>query len=120
MYSRGAQPLSKLHRLGPLKRDTDRNSRGGGIPAVVQVIAVVGVVDIDVVGVVPVIPPVFRPWVNGTDPVALVLEAGISANHPEGEALDSEPMVRSKVSTEPVVRDAVAAVAATLLPGAVV
>jgi hypothetical protein len=106
--------------LDPLKRDTDRNSRGGGIPAVVQVVAVVGIIDIDVVSVVPVIRPVFRPWVNGTDPVALVLKAGISTHDQERAALDSEPMVRSKVSTEPVLRDAVAAVAATLLPGAMV
>ena len=87
---------------------------------VVQVISIVGVVDIDVIGVVPVIPPVFRPWVNGTDPVALVLEAGISAHDQEGAALDSESMIRPEVSTEPVVRDAVAAVSATLLPGTVV
>lgn len=34
--------------------------------------------------------------------------------------MDAEPMLRPKVSAKPVVRDAVAAVAATLLPGAVV
>jgi hypothetical protein len=48
------------------------------------------------------------------------LEAGISAHNKEGTAVDSEPMLRPKVSTEPVVRDAVAVVAATLLPSAVV
>ena len=106
--------------MAPLKRDADRNSRGGGIPAVIQVITVVGVVDIDVVGVVPVISPVFRPWINGTNPIAVVLEAGISANDQKGEALDSEPMVRPKVSAEPVVRDAIPAVAAALFPCAMV
>jgi len=85
-----------------------------------QVIAVVDVGDINVVVVIPVIAPVFRPWVNETDPIALVLKARISAHNQEWEAIDSEPMVRPKVSTEPVVRDAITVVAATLLPGPVV
>jgi hypothetical protein len=107
------------HRVEPLKRDVDRNS-DIGIPAVVQVVAVVDVSDINVVSVVPVIPPVFRPWVNETDPIASVLEARISAHNQEGEAVDAESMARPKVSTEPVIRDAVAVVAATLLPGTVI
>jgi hypothetical protein len=103
----------------PLQRNIDRNSIAR-VPAVVQVVAVVDVVDVDIIGVVPVIPPIFWPWVNRTDPIAVVLEAGISSNNQEGEAIDSEPMVRPKISTIPVVRDVVAAVAAALLPGAVV
>jgi len=103
----------------PLHRDADRNS-GLGIPAVEQVIAVVDVHDIDVVVVVPVIPPVFRPWVNETEPIAAVLEAGISAHNQEGESVNTEPMVPTKVSAEAVVRNAIAVVAATLLPGAVI
>ncbi len=90
------------------------------MPAVEQVVAVIDVGDINVVGVVPVIRPVFRPWVHETEPIAAVLEAGISAHNKEGQAVDSKPMLRPKVSTEPVVRDAIAAVAATLLPSAVV
>ena len=85
-----------------------------------QVIPVVDVGDINVVIVIPVIPPVFRPWVNQTYPVALILEAWVSANNHEGQAVDAESMVRPKVSTEAVVRDAVAVVASALLPGAMV
>jgi hypothetical protein len=48
------------------------------------------------------------------------LEAGISAHNKEGLAVDSEPMVGPKGSTETVVRNAVAVVAAALLPGAVI
>ncbi len=113
------QPLPKPHRVDPLKRETDRNS-GAGIPAVVQVIAVVDVGDIDVVVVVPIVAPVFRPRINGTYPIAAVLKARVSANNQEGETVDPESMLRPKVSAESVVRDAVAAVAATLLPRAVV
>jgi len=108
-----AAPGTSLH------RDADRNS-GLGIPAVEQVIAVVDVHDIDVIRVVPVIPPVFWPRVNETEPIAAVLEAGISAHNQEGQSVDAESMVRTKVSTKPVVRDAVAVVATTLLPSAMV
>ena len=86
---------------------------------VVQVIAVIGIDDINVVIVVPVIPPVFWPRVNGSDPIAAVLEARVSANNQEGQAIDSESMVLTKVSAETVVRNAIAVVAATLLPSAV-
>jgi hypothetical protein len=48
------------------------------------------------------------------------LEAGISAYDHKGQAANAEPVVRAKVSAEPIVRDAVAVVAATLLPTAVV
>ena len=102
-----------------LERDTDRNP-GVGIPTVVQVIAVIGIGDIHVVVVVPVISPVFWPWVYETDPIALVLEARISAHNQERQAVDTESMVRPKVSAVPVIRDAVTDVAAALLPIAVV
>src|ERR1700688_2283838 len=55
----------------PLHGDADCNSNVG-ISAVVHVIAVVRIGDINVVVVIPVIPPVFRPWVDETDPVALI------------------------------------------------
>ncbi len=113
------QPLPKLHRIEPLHRDVDCNS-DVGIPAVEQVVAVVDVGDINVVCVVPIIRPVFRPRVNHTEPIAAVLEAGISAYNEEGEAVDAEPMVAAEVSTEALVRNAVAVVAAALLPSAVV
>jgi hypothetical protein len=111
--SREAAPRTPLH------RDADRNA-DVGIPAVVKVIAVADVGDVYVVVVIPVIPPVFRPWVNETHPIATVLEARVSANNQEGKAVDAEPMLRPKVTAEPVVRDAVAVVTTALLPGAVV
>jgi hypothetical protein len=59
-----------------LHRDADRDS-GAGVSSVVKVIAVIGVHDIHVIVVVPVVSPVFRPRVNGRDPIAAVLEARI-------------------------------------------
>jgi hypothetical protein len=113
------QPLPRLHRIEPLPRYADRNSNGG-IPAVEQVVAIVDVGDINFIGVVPVIRPVLWPRVNHTEPIAVVLEAGISAHNQEGEAVDAEPMVSAKASTEALVRNAIAMVATALLPGAVV
>ena len=104
---------------GRLHRDADCYSNIG-MPAVEQVITVVDVADIDIVGVIPVRRPGFWPRVNETEPIAAVLEAGISAHNQEGQPIDSEPMFRPKVSTESIVRNAVAVVAAALLPSAVV
>src|ERR1700722_4663870 len=103
----------------PLHRNANGNSNPG-IPAVIHVVPVVRVRNIDVIGVIPVICPGPRPWVNETNPMTLVLETRISTNHQERKPVDSEPMLRPKVSTVSVVRDAITAVAATLLPGAVV
>ena len=113
------QPLPKLQPGRSLHRYADRNP-DVGIAAIEQVIAVVDVRDIDVVSVVPVIPPVFWPWVNEADPIAAVLEAGISAHNEEREAGDAEAMILTKVSAETVIRNAVAVVASALLPSAVV
>ena len=113
------QPLPKLHRVEHLHRDAYGNS-DVGVPAVEEIVTVVDVSDIDVVGVVPVIRPVFRPRVNHAEPVAAVLEAGISAYNQEGEAVDAEPMALAKVSTEALVRNAVAVVPAALLPAAMI
>ena len=112
------QPLSKLHR-DPLERDVDRNSLAG-IPAVVHVVAIVDIVDIDVVVVVPVISPGLRPGVDGADPIALVLEARVSAYDQEGEGIDAESVARPKVSAVAVVRNAITSVAPALLPGTVI
>ena len=87
-----------------------------GYLAVVQVIAVVDVSDINVVGVVPVIRPIFWPRINNTEPIATVLEAGIPAHDLEWLAVNSEPMIWSEGSAEPVIRDAVAVITTTLLP----
>jgi hypothetical protein len=102
-----------------LHRDADCNS-DIGIPAVVHVVAAVSIDNINVVVVVPVVSPVFRPRVKGTDPITTVLEARVSAHNLEGEAVDAKPMVLTKVSAETFVRDAVASIPATLLPGAVI
>jgi hypothetical protein len=113
------QSLPRLHRLEPLQRDVDCNSFAG-IPPVVEVVAVVDVVDVDIVIVVPVIPPVFRPRVNGADPIALVLKAWVSAYNQEGKTVDAEAVAGAKVSAVPVVGNAVTPVAAALLPVAVI
>lgn len=113
------QPLPRLHWSVLLHREADRDPNVG-IPAVVQVVAVLNIDDINVIVVVPVTSPVFRPGVNGSDPIATVLETRVSANNQERQATDSEIMVWSKVSTIAVVRNAVAVVAATLLPSAVI
>jgi hypothetical protein len=90
-----------------------------GIPAVVQVIAVVGVVDIHVIVFVPVVGPVFGDRVQETEPVAVVLEAGIAAKNYQREAVNAEPVIPAEVTAEPFFRNMVTVVAATLLPGAV-
>src|SRR5450755_3498548 len=113
------QLIAKLHREGPLQRDVDGNSLAR-VVAVVQVVAVIHIVDVNIVVVVPVVPPLIWPRVNRTDPVALVLEARVSAYNQEGKAVDAEVVAGAKVSAVPVIRNAVATVAATLLPRAVI
>ena len=103
----------------PLHRDADRNS-DAGIPLVVKVIAVVDVGDVNVIIVIPVVTPIFWPRINEANPIALVLEARVPANNQEGQAINAESVIRTKVSAITVVRNAVAVVATTLLPGAVV
>jgi len=48
------------------------------------------------------------------------LEPGISADDEKGQAVDAEPMALAKVSTEALIGNAIAVVAAALLPSAVV
>ena len=89
--------------------------------SILQVVAiVVDAADIDVVGPVPVILPVFRPWVDGTEPIAVILETGMARLDTEWQAVDAEPMLRSEVPMVPVVRHAVAFVAATLIPSTMI
>src|ERR1700687_3939514 len=103
----------------PLHGDADRNSNVG-ISAVVHVIAVVRIGDINVVVVIPVIPPEFRPWVHETDPVTLILEARVPTYNHEGQAVDAESMVLTKISSVAIVRNAVAVISAPLLPVAMI
>ena len=103
----------------PLRRDDDCN-RNAGVPRVVHVVAIVNVIHINVVGFVPVRCPVSRPRVNHTEPIAAVLEAWEPANQFEGKAVDAESVAPTIVATEIRVRNAVAVIAASLTPSAVV
>jgi hypothetical protein len=103
----------------PLRRDDDCN-RNAGVPRVVHVVAIVNVIHINVVGFVPVRCPVSRPRVNHTEPIAAVLEAWEPANQFEGEAVDAESVAPTIVATEIRVRNAVAVIATSLTPSAVV
>ena len=89
-------------------------------PAVIQVITIVDVIDIDIIIVVPVISPIGWPWVNKAEPIAAVLEAGVSTLNHERKAANSEPVARPKVSTKPAVGNAISVISATLLPGTVI
>jgi len=102
-----------------LHRDADRNS-DVGIPAVEQVIAVVDVGHVNIVGVVPIVRPVLWPRVNSAEPIALVLEARIPTNYQQGQTVNSEPVVRAKVASIAIVRNAIPVVSTSLLPIAVV
>ena len=68
---------------------------------------------------VPVVSPIFWIRVNKTEPIAAVLEARKPANHHEGEAVDVEPVIWAIVAAEIGVGNAVAVIAAALLPRAV-
>jgi hypothetical protein len=102
-----------------LKRDANCNPGAVRIPTVIQVIPVIEVLDINIVRLVPVVSPVFWIRINGTEPIATVLEARIPANLHEGEAVDAERVIPTIVATEIVVRNTVAVVAAALRPSAV-
>ena len=91
-----------------------------GITAVIQIISITVVIHINVVAVVPVACPVFWPRVNQSEPKAAVLEAAISAYIHYREAVDDEPVILPVIGTKTVIRNAVAAIPAALLPGAVI
>src|ERR1700675_2044717 len=110
---RGVAPVHALH------RDIDGNA-DVGISAVVHVVAVVDIGDIHFVVVVPVVAPVFRPRINGAEPVPFILKTWIPAYNQKGKAAEGEAMSRSEVSAEAIVGNAVAAIPASLLPGAVI
>src|SRR5450432_444860 len=78
----------------------------------------VDVGDVDVVVVIPVITPVFGPWIQRTHPVAAVLEARISSDNEERQAMDAKAVLGPEVSAKAVVGYAIATVATALLPGA--
>jgi hypothetical protein len=100
-----------------VKADSDSIA---GITAVVQIVSVPVVIHIHVIAVVPIACPVFWPRVNQSEPEATVLEAAISAYIHYRETVDAEPVILPVIGTETVIRNAVAAIPAALLPGAVI
>ena len=85
---------------------------------VVQIIAVI-IANINVIGGIPVRRPVLRPRVNHHERIATVLEARVTANY-DRLALDAKPVSYAEIETETSFRNVVAAIAATLRPGAMV
>jgi hypothetical protein len=85
---------------------------------VVQVIPVPGVIDINVVVLVPNVRPVFRPRVHNAEPIAAVLESWVPTRKHYRKAVDAEPVIPAEGATETVIGNAIAPVAATLLPSA--
>jgi len=87
--------------------------------AVIYVVPIAGVINIYVVGFVPVRRPRFRPRINERNPIAVVLEARISAYEEHRKGVDAEEVPTPEVEPEAVFGNSVAVVAAALLPGAV-
>src|ERR1017187_8608067 len=88
------------------------------ITAVVKVVPIV-IIDVKVVGVIPVVGPVFRPWIHQQERKALVLKARIPHVH-NRERAHHEEVLAAEIEIEASLRQISAAVAATLLPGAMV
>ncbi len=101
-----------------LKRDSDCDPDARVI-AVIYVVPIAGVIDIYVVSFVPVRRPRFRPRIHERNPIAVVLEAWISAYEEHRKGADAEEVPTPEVEPEAVFRNSVAVVAAALLPGAV-
>jgi len=88
--------------------------------AVVHIVAVIPVIDEDIVVIVPIVRPVFGPGILKRYPIALVLEARVSAINSERQAGDPEPMLRAEVAAITVLGNPVTTVSAALLPIAVI
>ncbi len=99
-----------------LKRYGDGNWIIRVIP-VIQVVPVSGVVKIHIVGFVPVWSPGFRPRIDDRNPIAVVLEARLSAHKDQGKAVDAEEVIPTKIEPEPGIWNPVAVIAAPLAPG---
>ncbi len=102
-----------------LKRDANCNTGATRKPTVVQVIPAIEVIDVNIICFVPIDSPVFWIRIDAVEPIATELEAWKPAHHQEGEAVDAEPVIPAIVVPEIVVWNAVAPVAAALLPSAV-
>ena len=102
-----------------LQRDADCNS-DARVALVVHVIPIVSIDDVHVISLVPVGRPGGGPRVNQAEPIAAVLEAREAANNHVRLAKDNEAVALAKIAVVAVVWDAIAVVAAALLPCAVV
>jgi len=89
-----------------------------GISAVEQIISITVVVHVDVIAVIPIAGPVFWPRVNQTEPIPAVLEPALPTNIHHGETVDAELMRLAIGATETAIRNSIAVVTTTLLPGA--
>jgi hypothetical protein len=86
----------KLDWEAKLEHDANGNPIAG-IRRVTQVISVTDVININVIGVVPTC----RPRLNKSEPIAAILKARISANHPG--TLDAEFVPSAKIGTEAII-----------------
>ena len=84
--------------------------------SVVHVIPIINVVDVNVIGFVPGARPVFRPWINDTEPETPVPESRVSTHYKHWGAVNAKPVLTAKVGTKAVVGNAVASVASTFMP----
>ena len=104
-------------------RDLERNCDGDwiiGVIAVIEVVPIAGVVEIHIIGLVPGWPPGFRPWIDDSDPVSIVLEARQTAYEYQGKAVDVEEVLAAEVEAEAGIGNAVAGIATALSPALVV
>src|SRR5664279_3097796 len=102
----------------PLHRHVYRE-HDSRIALVDQIIPIVGIENVNVVRVIPVSRPVFRPRINHVEPKAAVLKARIPAVHHDRHSVDGKCVARPKVLAVTFFRNAVAMIAASLLPRAV-
>jgi hypothetical protein len=100
-----------------LQHNGDRN-RLSRMHTVVEVIPVV-IANINIVSGIPVLRPVLWPRVNHQKRIAAVLEARVTPNY-DGLAPDAKPVSLAEMETEAIQGNVVAAIAATLSPGAVI
>jgi len=115
----GARPQLKKPPCSLLERNGHRDSNAG-VHAIIEVVPIAGVVKIYIVGFVPSRRPRFRPRINKRHPIAVVLEARIPAYEEQRKPADAEEVVTPEVVPKAVIRNSVAAIAAALLPGAVI
>ena len=87
------------------------------IECVDEVVAVVQVRHIYRIGIKPVGRPVVWPWIDHLYPIVSVLESGVPTDEGHWIFIDTEDVRRTKVCLVALLRDAIAAISATLLPG---